>query len=63
MKIYKVRVACHVAGHWRTPDVPFALTDAQARLLAPPHGSVVIPVENNNDRQHGHKRKDRRASK
>lgn len=70
MTLYTVRVACEVAGHWRTPDVPFALTDAQARLLAPPYGSVVAPytppvaepVENKNDRQHGNKRKNRRTA-
>lgn len=71
MTLYTVRVACEVAGHWRTPAVPFPLTDAQALLLAPPHGSVVAPYtqppypakpEPEHDRQHRHKRKNRRAS-
>lgn len=76
MTLYTVRVACEVAGHWRTPGVPFPLTDAQALLLAPPHGAVIAPYvqppyaakpfaakpEPTNDRQHRHKRKNRRAA-
>lgn len=76
MTLYTVRVACEVAGHWRTPDVPFHLTDAQALLLAAPHGSVVAPYvlpaavhlvealpEPTNDRQHRRQRKHRRSAK
>ena len=43
MKTYTVRIACEVAGQWRTPDVPFVLTDEQARYIAPPYGNVVTP--------------------
>lgn len=71
MNLYTVHTACEVVGQWRVPGEPFPLTEAQARLLAPPYGSVVAPyvppvaepVENKNDGQHGNKRKNRRSAK
>lgn len=59
MKTYTVRTPCECAGAWRVPGKPFHLTDEQARYLAPPYGSVVTPVENDDGRQHGRKRANR----
>ena len=62
MKLYTVRIACEVAGQWRTPDVPFPLTSAQARFLAPPLGSVAYPIvleKPDHGRQHRRQRRSR----
>lgn len=47
MNLYTSRIDCEVAGHWRVAGEPFALTDAQAKELTKPFGSVVslyVPV-------------------
>lgn len=48
MNLYTSRIDCEVAGHWRVSGEPFALTDAQAKELTKPFGSVVsiyVPAE------------------
>jgi|GEM_PF-3052216 len=66
MKNYCVRIACEVLGIWREKDKPFPLTDKQAENLAPPFGSVVFPVPENEEKTNGgfdrNKRRDRGAA-
>ena len=65
MTEWTVRTACEVAGQWRVPGVPFALTQAQAKHLAPPFGNVIAPhnaTEPKNGRQHRRKRAHRKAA-
>jgi hypothetical protein len=43
-KNYTVLEGCEVAGVWRVAGKPFQLTDEQAKYLAPPLGSTIVPV-------------------
>ena len=64
MKNYKVRTGCEIAGRWRAAGSTIALSDAQARELAPPFGSVVAPIEEKKDAKLPRaKRRQRRTTK
>ncbi len=43
MKNYTVQTACEIAGRWREAGEVLALSDDQARELAPPFGGVLAP--------------------
>lgn len=66
MKNYRVRIACEVLGIWREKDEVIPLTDKQAENLAPPFGSVVFPVPEQEEKPDGGldgaKRRDRREA-
>ena len=45
MRNYTVRTGCEIAGRWRNAGEPIQLSADQARVLAPPFGDVVSPID------------------
>lgn len=52
-KIYEVSAAGEVAGRWHTAGERIEMTEAEAKYLAPPLGTILIPVVEKRKSDHG----------